>query len=297
MIKRIYLPAYIMLLLSVTLNAQTNRKLLENENFNQRWETDSASKKGTFVVTPYQPIYFLLANYSNNPNRSPASLNPTYAVPAGVEIPLKETELKFQLSFKTKIIEDLFGRLSIWAAYTQTSRWQVYNAESSRAFRETNYEPEVIANIATHYNFLGFNGNMAGLAFNHQSNGRAIPFSRSWNRIIAHAMFERQNWGVRVRGWYRLEDADDENPEITQYVGVGDILIAHNLGQHQVSALMRNNLNFNQNRGSILLDWAIPISGHLKGYIQLFHGYGESMIDYNHKQTTIGAGVSLINWR
>jgi phospholipase A1 len=287
----------IILLTGFFAKAQTLDPLLDKETFSQRWETDSASKKGTFRVTSYQPMYFLLANYSDNPNRTPQSLNPTYAVPDGTLIPLKNTELKFQLSFKTKVVEDIFGRMSIWAAYTQTSRWQLYNPDASRAFRETNYEPEFIANIATNYKLFGFKGSMLGAAMNHQSNGRAIPYSRSWNRIIAHAMFERKAWGIRVRGWYRLEDEDDENPQITKYIGVGDLLITHTWKHHQFSALMRNNLDFNQNRGAIQFDWAIPISGHLKGYIQVFHGYGESMIDYNHKQTTIGAGVSLVNWR
>src|SRR5688572_8341595 len=92
----------ILLLLSTSLGAQNTKYLLDNENFSQRWETDSASKKGTFVITPYQPIYFLLANYSSNPNVTPQSLNPVYAVPDGTELPLTPTELKFQLSFKTK---------------------------------------------------------------------------------------------------------------------------------------------------------------------------------------------------
>lgn len=288
----------ILLFLSLSLYAQDNKKILENYGWSQRWDTDSASKRGTFLITPYQPVYVLLANYSNNPNYTPTSLNPDYSSPAGTSIPLKETELKFQISLKTKIVQNLFwNRANLWAAYTQTSRWQVYNADLSRAFRETNYEPELILNFATNYKVLGLKGNMLGIAFNHQSNGRAVPLSRSWNRIIGHAMFEKNRWGIRVRGWYRLEDTDDENPEITQYVGVGDILVSHTWRRQQFSALFRNNLNFNNNRGSILLDWAIPISGQLKGYIQLFHGYGESMLDYNHWQTTIGAGISLINWR
>jgi len=36
--------------------------------------------------------------------------------------------------------------------------------------------------------------------------------------------------------------------------------------------------------------------GALKFQVQLSSGYGETLIDYNHRQATIGAGVSFGDW-
>jgi phospholipase A1 len=227
----------------------------------------------------------------------PQSENPDYSVLE--EIPLNATELKFQISFKTKVLQGIFGgHGDLWAAYTQSSRWQLYNQKLSRPFRETNYEPEAMLTFATRYRLLGFQGSMLGVGFNHQSNGRALPLSRSWNRIIFQAGFEKKDWTVLLRPWIRLNDEDDENPAIEDYTGRADLLVSHVIKGHQLSLLAKHSLRFgNNNRGSMQFDWALPIFGRLRGHVQLFHGYGESMIDYNHKQTTIGFGVSLIEWQ
>jgi len=46
--------------------------------------------------------------------------------------------------------------------------------------------------------------------------------------------------------------------------------------------------------GAQQFTWASrPLLGPLRGYLHVFTGYGESMIDYDWRQTTIGLGVTI----
>ena len=52
--------------------------------------------------------------------------------------------------------------------------------------------------------------------------------------------------------------------------------------------------NLNTGKGAVQFAWTSPpLLGLFRGYVQVFSGYGESLIDYNWKQTTIGAGIAL----
>ena len=57
-----------------------------------------------------------------------------------------------------------------------------------------------------------------------------------------------------------------------------------------------SSITSNRSHGAVQLDYGFPISNLLRGHVQIFDGYGESMIDYNHKATYIGLGVSLLEW-
>jgi phospholipase A1 len=59
---------------------------------------------------------------------------------------------------------------------------------------------------------------------------------------------------------------------------------------------VRNNLNFDDNKGAFELDWTFPMPGKLKGFVQYFNGYGESLIDYNQYQERIGIGIKIADW-
>ena len=263
-----------------------------------RWELAEDSKLGPFQLRAYKPVYLLPAFWTSDKNQMPQSPNPANSVTTPQV--LDSTELKFQISFKTKIAENLFGdNGDIWAGYTQSSRWQAYNAENSRPFRETNYEPEVMMVFRNGYSIGGWRGRMTGISLNHQSNGRPDPLSRSWNRVMLNIGLDRENWALVLRPWYRIPEtrSDDNNPDIEDYMGRGDATLIWNRNGHEIALMARHSLRTgDRSHGALQLDYGFPISNLLRGHIQVFDGYGESMIDYNHKATYVGVGVSLLEW-
>lgn len=283
-------------LCSVAQSVEKNDFLKHSKTMEESWELGKENDKGLFLVTSYKPVYFTAGRWSSNPNTKPTSENPFYTLPFKVNY--NKYEAKFQFSFKTKIARRIFwGYGDIWVAYSQKSHWQVYNEKLSRPFRELNYEPEVLLNFPVKFSLLGFEAKMIGVAFNHQSNGRSLPLSHSWNRIILQAGFQRKNWQVVLRPWLRLKDAVDENPAITDYTGRGEAIVIYNKGRHQLSSVMTHSLKFKDGgRGSIQLNWVFPVINNLRGHLQLFDGYGETLQDYNHRQSTIGVGISLVDW-
>ena len=264
----------------------------------RRWELAKDSKFGVYNLRAYKPIYALPFFYGSNANRHPYSPNPENTVEEWHH--LERIEGKFQLSFKTKIAEDLFGdNGDLWGAYTQTSRWQMYNGDESRPFRETNYEPELMLAFRNRYRLGGWNGRMAAIGINHQSNGQGDPQSRSWNRIVGTIGLDRENWALVIRPWWRIPEGrhEDNNPDIEDYVGRADAMLVWRTAQHEISTLARHSLRGGErSRGALQLDWGFPLDGPLRGHVQFFHGYGESLIDYNHQATYIGLGISLTEW-
>ena len=261
-----------------------------------RWELARDSKLGIFTFRAYKPVYLFPAFWSNRPNHDPYS--PALGHGGSGE-PLDALETKFQISFKTKAVENLFGdNGDLWMAYTQSSRWQVFDNGASRPFRETNYEPEVMLAFRTGFSVLGWKARLAAVGVNHQSNGRGDPLSRSWNRVVFNFGLDREGWALNLRPWVRLPESSDDNPDIEDYMGRGDATLVRVLPDgHQLSLMLRHSLRSGErSHGAVGFDWAFPLHDTFRGHLQVFDGYGESLIDYNHKATYIGLGISLMEW-
>lgn len=258
-----------------------------------RWGLGVSPADSRFDLRAHRPSYMLLGRRSDAPNLLPTSpAKPPLAEPLDVQ----STEAKFQLSFKFKLADfsrELGMPLGIWAAYTQQSQWQVYNAGQSRPFRETNYEPELMVALHPDREWLGWRLRLAALGINHQSNGRSEPLSRSWNRVVAQFGVERGDLALILRPWVRLREdgTTDDNPDITRYLGYGDLTLVWAPGTHQVSVAGRYNPS--SGYGAVQAHWTFPIARRVRGIVQVFSGYGESLVDYNVRQTTYGLGISL----
>ena len=256
----------------------------------RHWENGIADKHGLFAFRPHNDNYLLLAKYNVAPNNTPFNI---FRGTGGTQNTLQHSELAFQLSFKMKLLEDISSQhADLWFGYTQQSFWQAYNASASRPFRDTNYQPELIASIPAKFNLLGVQSQFVNFGLVHQSNGQVATLSRSWNRIYAQAGVESGDVTAVLRVWKRLDNGvGNDNPDIIDYLGRGDLVVNYRPGKQRFTLLQRH--SFSTGRGATQLGWVTPVKGDLKGYVQLFSGYGQSLIDYNAYQRTIGVGVMI----
>jgi phospholipase A1/A2 len=246
-----------------------------------------------YDISFHNSNYLLFGRYTDNVNNAPYS--PLFKAAGQPQENLNDVEAKFQISFKARLWTTDDRRWGLWAAYTQQSQWQVYNGDVSRPFRENNYMPELFVSYRPGVDLGGgFNWNLLNFGYNHQSNGRTDVLSRSWDRLFATVGVERENLALYGTVWYRLPENSnqDDNPDITDYYGYGELTGLYRWRGNSFKLSARGNVA--TGKGSVQAGWFTPpLLGPLRGYVQVFSGYGESLIDYNWNQSTVGVGVAL----
>jgi len=206
-----------------------------------------------------------------------------------------ESEAMFQISAK----QALFGS-RFYLGYTQKSFWQVYNTDESRPFRETNYNPELFYRWTPDPKVFRHWG--ADIGIEHESNGEDVPKSRSWNRAYIAPFYAAGQTLIYTKIWYRIPDdpkeypldpKGDDNPDIEHFYGYGEVTISRQLKRgHLINIMGRGSIA--DGKGGININYTIPSKdGYLFWMIYAWHGYGESLLNYNHSITRIGFGAAL----
>ena len=236
----------------------------------------------------------LLGNFATN--------EPMYFIVGG-----KGDGAKFQLGFKYRFFNPRGPMASRWTwlddlyiAYTQSSIWDIY--EESSPFRDTNYKPELI------YHKQGLKENWGWISrfdmqggFRHESNGQDGGDSRSINYIYAKPIFhfgdlEKVHLTVIPRAWFYVGD-DSDNPDIEKFRGYVDLEL--NIGKPDGVELKTYYRMGTAGKGAVQLDLSYPLREFLFRnldfylYGQFFRGYGESLLSYDRKDTTVRVGLGL----
>lgn len=269
--------------------------------FENRMLSELSVVNESFALLPHRPNYIMPLSYQKRADAASA------LIPFGTA--QKNAETTFQISFKFPVAPPLFNnRAAVFFGYTGRSWWQLYDAAQSRPFRETNHEPELyLAVPVTGNEFLGWRYRLISIGLNHQSNGRSLPYSRSWNRLISEVVLDRNDktW-AKLRLWHRFKEdaktntddnAGDDNPDITRYMGHAELMLGYASGRNNFTLTVRGGTG-RQSKGAAQLDWSHPtgFSKSLRWYAQAFDGYGDSLIDYNTRLRRFSMGFMLNDW-
>lgn len=225
----------------------------------------------------HKPIFILPATYSRDYDSD-------------------QTEVLFGVSAKLRPLGP-----ALYFAYSQRSFWSLYDASHSRPFRETNYNPEIFYRYLPARPESPFIWGLDG-GYEHESNGHDIPESRSWDRLYLAPFFERAGTAMQLKIWYRLPEDEkkspedpsgDDNPDIDDFYGYTEFNLHRRVGRDRRYHLMLRG-NPATGRGAIEFDhsWRLG-DGDLFGHAYVWHGYGESLQDYNDSVTRIGVGFAL----
>jgi outer membrane phospholipase A len=242
-------------------------------------------KPPPLAVSVYEPVYFIVGG--------DGGLN-----------------AKFEISLRFRLFDD-HGRLArrlpwiddLYLSFSQTALWDL--GELSKPFKDSSYRPRLF--YANYDLARYFDGNLRfGIesGIGHESNGKEGDDSRSYNMLYARPTLTfgdpdglRAYFAPLIHNYIAASD----NPDIAHYRGYVDWLFGvGSKGGLDFWGVLRKGTH--SDFGSVELSASYPLSklsgGDLTGWLMLqyFNGYGESLLDYNHKldsQLRLGIAIAL----
>lgn len=236
---------------------------------------------GKGFVQAYKKNYISLGSMRNEDGQAPFSGD--------------TLDLKFELGMKFGLfpnIEGLEPLSPLKFGYSQRSWWDV--SEESAPFKEHNYNPEI---------FWDFTENLARpsrkprlhifdlVGIEHQSNGLNGVNSRSWDRIYAtRTLRSSEAWSWTFKYWQAM-NLGDFNEDIEDYLGTAEITTHFDLN-NWARLDLKTLLGRKSDKLTYQLDLIVPMSRWINSrfFLSYHNGYGEALISYNKKTSSLRAG-------
>jgi phospholipase A1 len=230
---------------------------------------------------PYKNNYIVFGSMENDDGTAPFSG--------------QSLDIKFELGMKFTLfpqIEELKFLSPVKFGYSQRSWWDI--SESSAPFKEHNYNPEIFWDFTetlarpsnrTRLHIFDYVG------MEHQSNGLDGTSSRSWDRVYGQRELRlSETWAWTLKYWNIL-NAGDFNDNIQDYIGQAEITTHIDVNNWA-------NINIKTTKGhetetiNYQVDLIFPMSQWVNSRFVLsyYNGYGEALISYNKKTTSLRAG-------
>jgi phospholipase A1 len=252
---------------------------------------------GNFGLKPHKVNYILPISYRLGNDRYKDFTQP---------LPYNNTEAELQVSLKLGVGGNLFGlNEEYYLAYSHKAFWQVYT--DSSPFRETNYAPEAFVVFPIQDTNSLFQLRNIKLGLGHISNGQAETHgaqyeyhyqdpanqSRSLNFIYTELTLQHNAIITSWKFWYRIPEniEVDDNPDYTDYTGNAEVNFNYFYQKNKFSLMGRYNISTNY--GAVEASYSYPLLKDVYFFTKVFHGYAESLIDYNTELTKVAVGFSF----
>ena len=207
----------------------------------------------------------------------------------------KTLDIKFELGMKFGIFPDVDGLEPLSPlkfGYSQRSWWDI--SEDSAPFKEHNYNPEI---------FWDFTEALARpsskprlhifdlVGIEHQSNGLDGVNSRSWDRVYASRNLRiSEAWSWTFKYWQAM-NLGGFNEDIEDYLGSAEVTTHFDIN-NWARLNLKTLLGRKSDKLSYQLDLIVPMSRWINSrfFLSYYNGYGEALITYNKKTSSIRAG-------
>jgi outer membrane phospholipase A len=250
-------------------------------------------KKLLAFILLFFPCFLMAAEYE-----SPMMIyKPNYFIAGD-----KDDQVKFQVSAKYNLIYP--SNIGLWVAYTQKAFWRLY--DDSAPFWEFNHEPELFYMFESKKNIFNIDTGVLDhiqlAPIYHKSNGRDGLDSRGMNLYygeIQLSVGKIYNFGVVAKA-FKYYSVSKKNEDIDQYIGNAEGEVFFQLKSKNTEFFdkekiyIRGGGNHESGKGWLeggVKDRLITTLFQPFFYVQVFHGYGEAMVNYDKKDTAIRVGL------